>query len=132
MFNVTTSGNVTLEDFLPTMPKSWDGWVWFGLDAVFSTIGWLIFGRSWDQVRSGFSLVIRVGALLLVCISLHYLLALCPLLAYYVAAGWNHCHGGVGHQKFDPVLWEDGLLFPAMEWWGTRSCWSKIHRARAG
>ena len=59
-------------------------------------------------------------------------LPISPLLAYYVAAGWNHCHGGVCHQKFDPVLWEDGLLFPAMEWWGTRSCWSKIHRARAG
>ena len=61
------------------------GWVWLGLVGLgyaWMPLGWLIFGRSWDQVRSGFALALRLGALLFVCISLHYVLALCwPIMS---------------------------------------------------
>ena len=54
------------------------------------------------------------------------------MLADHVAAGRGHCHRSMGHQKFDPVLRADGILFPTMERWGARSSWSEVHRARAG
>jgi len=85
LYNVTTQSNFTSEDFMAWAPESWDGWLWLGLDALGSTLGWLIFGRSWTQVKSGFSFLVRLGALLMVCISVHYVLALCwPIVSLMV------------------------------------------------
>ena len=77
VYNQTVNGTWLPEDFWDLTPKSWDGWLWMACDAIFSTLGWLIFGRSWDQVRGGFSVIIRLSVLLFVCVIIHYLLALC-------------------------------------------------------
>ena len=54
-----------------------DSWAWVAVDTVFSTLGWLVFGSSWTNVRSGCSALIRVGTLVTICVVVHYVLALC-------------------------------------------------------
>ena len=64
--------------------ESWDGWLWLGSDALGSTSGWLIVG-SWTQVKSSFPFLVRLDALLMVCISVCYVLALCwPIVSLMV------------------------------------------------
>lgn len=85
VYNETIHGNHTFDDFFTWTPTSWDGWIWTFFDAIFSAVGWLIFGRNWTQVRSSFSFLLRLGTLLLVCISVHYILALCwPIVSLLV------------------------------------------------
>ena len=83
--------NKTSQDgFLSLDPRSWtfsgwDGWVWTAFDTVVSAMGWLIFGKSWVQVKTGFALLIRLGALLVICVITHYLFALCwPVVSLIV------------------------------------------------
>ena len=61
---------------------TFDGWLWTLLDTLLGVFGWAIFGNAWQNVRSGFSWLIRVGAFLCVCVLAHYVWALCwPLVS---------------------------------------------------
>ena len=63
----------------------WDSWVWTIVDTLFSTVGWVIFGNSWTQVRSGCSMLIRFSVLMTLCVAAHYILALCwPIVSLLV------------------------------------------------
>ena len=65
--------------------SGWDGWMWTMFDTVVSAVGWLIFGKSWTQVKSGFAFLIRLGALLIICVIAHYIFALCwPVVSLIV------------------------------------------------
>eukprot|EP00438_Fugacium_kawagutii_P035496 Skav226807 [mRNA] locus=scaffold2056:134273:145141:- [translate_table: standard] len=76
---------MTNPEFQGWSAPGWDSWFWTALDAVFGVFGWLIFGKSWTQVRNGFSIMIRLTALLVVCVAAHYLLALCwPVVSLVV------------------------------------------------
>ena len=86
-FQNRTSGHFFASaDFLGSWAQtSWDGWLWTIFDAITSTTGWLIFGKAWSQVKSGFALVIRLGTLLAVCVVIHYIFALCwPIVSVLV------------------------------------------------
>ena len=64
------------------LPTSWDSWFWTALDLVFGSLGWLIFGKSWSQVRLGVSLLARLSLVFGICILVHYFFALCwPILS---------------------------------------------------
>ncbi|CAK9118714.1 unnamed protein product [Durusdinium trenchii] len=66
-------------------PGTWDGLVWSILDTILSGFGWMIFGQNWASVRSGCSLVIRLGALMALCLLTHYVLSLCwPLCSLFI------------------------------------------------
>lgn len=86
LHNRTAGGFFDATDLLSGWtPASWDGWTAF--DAVTSTVGWLIFGKAWTQVKSGFALLVRVGTLLAVCVVVHYIFALCwPIVSVLVGA----------------------------------------------
>ena len=59
--------------------------MWIVFDTVVSAMGWLIFGKSWVQVKTGFALLIRFGGLLVICVITHYLFALCwPVVSLIV------------------------------------------------
>ena len=60
----------------------WNGWAWTAVDTIVSAVGWLIFRKSWTQVGTGFSFLIRLGALLVVCVITHYIFALCWLVVW--------------------------------------------------
>ena len=67
------------------LPPSVEGFFWTIFDMMISTVGWLIFGQSWNQVRTGFSVLIRLGVAICVCIIVHYLFALCwPIVSLMV------------------------------------------------
>ena len=86
-WNNTTFGNLfdSTEYLAGWSSASWDGWVWTLLDSIVSTLGWLVFGKAWTQVRSGFALLIRVGIFLGICIVIHYLFAMCwPIVSIVV------------------------------------------------
>ena len=59
------------------IPKNLDGWFWTGLDMIVSAIGWMVFGKSWTQVRTGVSLLMRLTVALSICMVIHYIFALC-------------------------------------------------------
>ena len=85
LYNETAHHVPSSDSMFAWTPTSWDGWLWMGLDAMVSSLGWLIFGRSWGQVRSGMSFLIRLLAVLAICISIHYVLALCwPIVSLVV------------------------------------------------
>ena len=66
-------------------PTAWDGWIWMALDILFSGLGWLIFGKSWNQVRLGCSLLFKLSLVFGVCIIFHYVFALCwPILSLFM------------------------------------------------
>ena len=70
----------------PAWVSSWDSWIWTGLDLIISTFGWMIFGSSWTRVRSGFTLLARLTALMVLCVAAHYVLALCwPMVSLVIA-----------------------------------------------
>ena len=86
-WNNTTFGNLfdSTEYLAGWSSTSWDGWVWTLLDSIVSTLGWLVFGKAWTQVRSGFALLIRVGIFLAICIVIHDLFAMCwPIVSIVV------------------------------------------------
>ena len=77
VFNQTFSANTTLSDIFGLSATGWDGWLWTVCDTVIGVLGWLIFGNSWTQVRTGFSLIVRLTVILFVCVAAHYIFALC-------------------------------------------------------
>ena len=80
-WNFTKELNSTKEGKTPFwanwVPRNLDGWFWTGLDMAVSALGWLVFGKSWTQVRTGVSLLMRVTVALSICMVIHYLFALC-------------------------------------------------------
>ena len=71
---------------LPQWVGSWDSWIWTGLDLIISAFGWMIFGSSWTRVKGGFTMLLRLVALLTLCVAAHYVLALCwPMVSLVIA-----------------------------------------------
>eukprot|EP00435_Cladocopium_sp_Y103_P041030 s1496_g11.t1 len=84
-YNRTKHEGVQAFDPRQLFSAEWDSWIWTALDTLVGLVGWLIFGKSWTQVRTGFSFLIRLGALLTVCVITHYLFALCwPVVSVLV------------------------------------------------
>ena len=75
--NHTLSGNFTAADLPAWSAVGWDSWLWTACDWVIGALGWLVFGNSWTQVKTGFSLVIRLTVIFGVCVIAHYFFALC-------------------------------------------------------
>ena len=82
----TVSHAATWDFEMPAWLGGWDSWIWTGLDLVISGFGWMIFGSSWNRVRSGFTLLARLAALIILCVAAHYVLALCwPMVSLVIA-----------------------------------------------
>ena len=74
-------------------PRYVEGWFWTGLDLVVSAIGWMIFGKSWTQVKTGVSVLLRLAVATSICVVIHYLFALCwpivsLILGVFLTAAW--------------------------------------------
>ena len=55
-------------------------------DAVFSIVGWLIFGSAWQGVRSGCHRLFKIVIVLLLCLVAHYVWAICwPVISLCTA-----------------------------------------------
>ena len=77
VFNQTQRWGWRWPEQLAEVSLSWDSWFWTALDLVFGGFGWIIFGKSWSQVRLGVSVLFRVGLILGICLLIHYVFALC-------------------------------------------------------
>ena len=77
LYNQTRRFGFRLPEAWTDMPTSWDSWFWTIVDLVFSSLGWLVFGKSWNQVRLGVSFVVRLGIVMGVCLVVYYFFALC-------------------------------------------------------
>ena len=65
---------------------SWESRLWMFADAVFSILGWLIFGSAWQGVRSGCQRLLKISVVLLLCLVAHYVWALCwPVISLCTA-----------------------------------------------
>lgn len=66
-------------------PTKWEYGQWMVIDTVVSFGGWLIFGLSWNGVRTGCRRVAQVGMLLGLCLAAHYVWAVCyPVVSILV------------------------------------------------
>ena len=64
---------------------SWESKLWMFADAVFSIVGWLIFGSAWQGVRSGCPLL-KILVVLLLCLVAHHVWAICwPVISLCTA-----------------------------------------------
>ena len=90
--NLTGLQNATFYQWNTTSWTSWspqvghlEGWFWAGLDMVVGTVGWLVFGKSWTQVRTGVSILMRLSIAVSICVVIHCIFALCwPLVSLMV------------------------------------------------
>ena len=65
---------------------SWESKLWMFADAVFSIVGWLIFGSAWQGVRSGCHRLLKILVVLLLCLVAHYVWAICwPVISLCTA-----------------------------------------------
>lgn len=85
---------------------------------VGSTFGWLIFGSSWGRVRSGCSILVRLGTLAAACLAT---LRARALLAVGDGGGRGHYDRGVDPADGHEVPWSHGIPHAPLAWRSTGS-----------